>query len=235
VPKTEVRGRGPSGRKGVFDLICGARLGEMKGAVDDEWDVRCLWGRFGNRRGSGEAIGSRGGHRVVIVGRDEMKLEDARTRIVRAAGSEDVQTSSVHATDRNAVDRFFEKFGPFDHLVLSITGGKGAGPFGTLKLGDVRKGFEGKFIAQLSVVQSAQSALRPGGSITLISAVSSRAVIPGTLGLGAINAALESTVPHLALELAPTRVNGVAPGLIDTPWWNNVSEERRKAIFEQTA
>ena len=35
--------------------------------------------------------------------------------------------------------------------------------------------------------------------------------------MGAINAALESLVRGLALELKPVRVNAVSPGMIDTP------------------
>lgn len=193
---------------------------------------------FGGGSGIGEAAATRlarGGHRVVITGRDGAKLEGARARVGSAAGSASVESFRVDATDRGAVDAFFRQLGGFEHLVMSITGGKGAGPFLGLNLDDVRAGFEAKFFAQLSVVQSAHSAIRAGGSITLVTAASSRAVIPGTVGLGAINAALESTIPKLALELAPTRVNAVAPGVVQTPWWNNVPVERRAAFFEETA
>jgi len=193
---------------------------------------------FGGSSGIGEAVATRlasARHRVVIAGRDGAKLRAASTRIADASGSSSVATAAVDATDRAAVDGFFRSLGPFEHLVLSITGGKGGGPFLQLDLDDLRGGLAAKLLAQLSVVQAAHGTLRAGGSITLVSAISARAVMPGIVGLGAINAALESTVPKLALELAPTRVNAVAPGIIDTPWWSNVPEERRKAVFEQTA
>ena len=36
-------------------------------------------------------------------------------------------------------------------------------------------------------------------------------------------------VAPLATELAPVRVNAVAPGAIDTPWWSFIPEDQRKA------
>jgi len=53
--------------------------------------------------------------------------------------------------------------------------------------------------------------------------------------MGAINAALESLVRGLALELKPVRVNAVSPGMIDTPMWAGMSEDARKAAFEKVA
>jgi NAD(P)-dependent dehydrogenase (short-subunit alcohol dehydrogenase family) len=46
-----------------------------------------------------------------------------------------------------------------------------------------------------------------------------------------INGALEAMVAPLALDLAPTRVNAVSPGIIETPWWDKVPEDQRKAVF----
>ncbi len=58
---------------------------------------------------------------------------------------------------------------------------------------------------------------------------------PGTSGLAAINGAIESMIPVLAVELAPLRVNGISPGVVDTPWWNWMPQEQRKLAFEQFA
>lgn len=44
-----------------------------------------------------------------------------------------------------------------------------------------------------------------------------------------MNAAIEGLVKPLAVELKPRRVNAVAPGVIDTPWWNWLSEEQKEA------
>ncbi len=75
--------------------------------------------------------------------------------------------------------------------------------------------------------------LAEDASITLVSAISARASLPGTAGLAAINGAIEAMIPPLAVELAPRRVNAVSPGLVDTPWWSGMPEEERKAFFAQ--
>ena len=94
---------------------------------------------------------------------------------------------------------------------------------------------EGKFFAQISVAQCALNNLVSGGSITFISAGSARVALPGTIGLAAINGAIETIIPTLAKELAPIRVNAVSPGVIDTPWWDKMPKEARDSIFEQTS
>ena len=188
---------------------------------------------FGGSSGIGEATAKKltlNGLRVIIVGRDRNRLEEARARI--GAG---VELASVDATNRAAVNDFFEQVGGFQHLVLSFSGGKGAGLFKNLNLDDIRSGMERKFFAQISVAQSALTNLEVGGSITFISAGSARVAIPGTMGLAAINGAIETIVPVLAKELAPMRINAVSPGIIDTPWWNMMPKESKEAIFKQTA
>src|SRR5262249_9612980 len=51
----------------------------------------------------------------------------------------------------------------------------------------------------------------------------------------AANAAVAAPVPILSVELKPLRVNGVSPGVIDTPWWDAVPEERKQAMFKEFA
>ena len=98
---------------------------------------------------------------------------------------------------------------------------------------DIRSGMEGKFFGQLTVAQCALRNLEAGGSITFISAGSVRVALPGTVGLAAINGAIEAIVPTLAKELAPTRVNAVSPGVIDTPWWNAIPKETKKIYLDK--
>jgi len=164
--------------------------------------------------------------RLVALGRDPVKLKALEKRLpsVKAVG--------LNAADRSALDAFFSEEGELDHLVLAVSGANGAGPFNTLELSDLRQGFENKFWAQLNTIQAALPWLRRNGSVTLITAASTAARLPGTAGLAAINGALEIMVPILAKDLKPLRVNAVSPGVIDTPWWNFLPEEAKKQAFE---
>jgi NAD(P)-dependent dehydrogenase (short-subunit alcohol dehydrogenase family) len=155
------------------------------------------------------------GLEVVVTGRDEAKLEAARQTLGPQGRAE-----RVDAISEEEVRAFFERTGPFDHLVLSVSGAKGAGPFADLDLRELRAGFDAKFWAQVGTAQAALKTLRSGGSITFVTAISARMANPGTAGLAAINGALEAMVRPLAKEPKPTRVNAVSPGVIDTPWWD---------------
>lgn len=162
----------------------------------------------------------------IIIGRDGAKLDTARGLIGPSAAS-----AVADASDRAALERTFASIGPFDHLVIAASGGRGAGPFASVSSEDLRGGFEGKFWAHWNGAQAALGHLAPGGSITLVTGVSSRVANPGTSGLAAINGALERMVPTLARELAPIRINAVSPGVIDTPWW----EGKPAGMFEEAS
>jgi NAD(P)-dependent dehydrogenase (short-subunit alcohol dehydrogenase family) len=170
------------------------------------------------------------GASVVIAGRDPGRLEKALSELPDA-----VTGSNVDATSRDALDSFFSDVGDFDHLVLAASSGAGGGPFVNLDVDRLRAAFEGKFFAYFQAAQACLGTLREGGSIVMITAGSARTTFPATSGLAAINGALEAMIPTLALELKPTRVNGVSPGVIDTPWWDNMPADSRDAAFAQIA
>ncbi|MFG2002786.1 hypothetical protein ACGFNU_26860 [Spirillospora sp. NPDC048911] len=106
------------------------------------------------------------------------------------------------------VNAFFADGTAYDHLVLALSGGAGAGPFPTLDLAELRGGFEAKFWLHLGILQAALPRLAADGSITFITASSARAALPGTAGLAAINGALEAVAQ--AVLLAAT--NGFMTG-----------------------
>ena len=170
------------------------------------------------------------GARVTITGRNEIRLAEAR----RALGPE-VQTLSMDAATADALPGQFAQIDKFDHLVLALGSGKGVGPFATVGLADVKLGFEEKVYAHFATAQAALPFLNPTGSLTFVSAVSAHAAVPGTAGIGAANAAVAALVPILSVELKPLRVNGVSPGVIDTPWWDAVPDEQKQAMFKEFA
>ncbi|MBW8756895.1 MAG: SDR family oxidoreductase [Burkholderiales bacterium] len=173
------------------------------------------------------AAAARGAH-VRIAGRDRARADAACASLPGGAVAH-----ALDGGDRSALDAFFGEAGPVDHLVLTLSGGEGAGEFASLDLRALRRGFEAKFWPQLETVQAALPALSSSASITFVTAVSARIARPGTTGLAAINGALEAMVGGLARELAPRRVNAVSPGVIDTAWWGQAPAAVRQAVFEE--
>jgi NAD(P)-dependent dehydrogenase (short-subunit alcohol dehydrogenase family) len=165
------------------------------------------------------------GASVTVTGRDAAKGA--------ALDIPGIRFARLDAAVRAQCDAFFADHGSFDHLVVCASGAAGAGAFRELALDDLRAGFEGKFWPQLHALQASLGSITPGGSATLVGAISARAQQPGTAGLAAINGALEAMLPILASELRPLRVNMVAPGVIDTPWWHRVPDAQRSRLFEE--
>ena len=168
------------------------------------------------------------GARVTITGRSEARLVEAG----RMLGPE-ARAVAMDAAAAETLPAAFARIGPFDHLVLALGSRKGFGPFATMPVAEMRASFEEKVYAHFAAAQAALPFLNPKGGITFVSAVSAHAAAPGTSGIGAANAAVAAFVPILAVELKPLRVNGVSPGVIDTPWWDWLPDEDRRAVFDE--
>jgi len=170
------------------------------------------------------------GAAVVINGRDRSKLDSVQKQLGTQAS-----VTAFDAANPEDRARALAEIGNFDHLVVALSGGKGAGPFAQVTQADLRSGFEAKFWPHFSLTQESLPYLNRPGSITLVSAISARAANPGTAGLSAINSAIEGLVKPLAVELRPRRVNAVSPGVIDTPWWNWMQGDQKQSAFAKFA
>lgn len=166
---------------------------------------------------------------VTVTGRSAARLAEA------AKGNPGIQTAALDSNNRKELDAFFRTQGNFDHLVIALSGSKGAGKFADLSLKDLRDGFEGKFWPQLNTLQAALPYVNKGGSITLITAISAISKAPGVSGLAAINGALELMIPSIAKEIQPLRINAVSPGVVNTPWWDFLPADAKADTFQQFA
>lgn len=164
------------------------------------------------------------GAEVTVTGRDAGRLAAVEGRVKHAV--------QLDGTDYPAVAEFFDRIGEIDHLVLAFSqGATGLGPVRDVAMDAVREAFTGKLFGYVLAIQRAQVT----GSITLVSAASARAALPGTAVLAAANGAIERMVAPLAAELSPVRVNAVSPGVIDTAWWSFLDEDARRAQFDSAA
>jgi len=173
------------------------------------------------------------GHAVTVAGRDADRLKDALDRLRAQAPDPDaVAGRTADLTSRADLDALFAEAGPVDHLVVTAPGTGSVGPLAELDPAALAEAFDTKFTAVVRAVQAALPTLAKQGSITLVSASSAQCALPGTAGLAAVNGAVETLVPTLALELAPIRVNAVSPGVVDTAWWDRIAPaEQRAAVF----
>lgn len=104
-----------------------------------------------------------------------------------------------------------------DHLVL-LAGTFVVGKILEAEVDHLKRAFDERIWAALHAIRALGDRLARDGSVTFISgALADRPNAQGTAVLAAASAAMEAFGRGLALELAPLRVNTLAPGATDTP------------------
>jgi NAD(P)-dependent dehydrogenase (short-subunit alcohol dehydrogenase family) len=183
---------------------------------------------IGGTSGIGRSVAQQAaaaGARVTVGSRNQKRVSDT----VALLGSP-AQGRTVDVSDGESVRAFFEAAGAIDHLVLPGNEVKIA-PFGKLPVADAQASMMSKFWGQYMAIKAARMA--PAGSIVLFSGVASRKPGAGAPALTAINAAVEGLGRALAVELAPVRVNVMAPGIVETELWDTLPEATREVTLKQ--
>ncbi|NDJ54036.1 MAG: SDR family oxidoreductase [Chloroflexi bacterium] len=155
------------------------------------------------------------GAEVIMVSRSEDKLKTAQESV-------DGQTRilPVDASDVDALRKVFNGLGQFDHLVVTADAGTVTVPFVDVTRQQAEHSFL-KFWIAFHSAQAAADHLREDGSITLFAGVAGlRPMRNGAALMSPVNGAVISLGKTLARELAPIRVNVVAPGSVDTGRWD---------------
>jgi NAD(P)-dependent dehydrogenase (short-subunit alcohol dehydrogenase family) len=153
------------------------------------------------------------GGEVILAARSAEGLAAAMEAVGEPAG-----TAEFDMTDPDAVEAAIASLGDLYHVAITADTGR-PGPFLEQPIAEAHGKFE-KFWGHFHVARSAAPRLRPGGSIVFCSSIA--AVAPARTGavLTAVNAAINGLTLALARELAPLRVNAVAPSYMvssDTP------------------
>lgn len=199
------------------------------GRLDDQVAV-VFGGSSGVGRATARVLAGEGA-RVIVTGRDRDRLDEVREEI-----GGDAEVAVVDGRDDAAVGALFERLSRVHHVIVTAGETDRGGPFGfELGMDKFRATFEGKFWVQMRVAHAAIPRLERGGSLTLVSGGAAHRALPGMVNVAAVNGAIEAVVPPLARELAPTRVNAVSPGTLNTGYWRGVPQEQLEAIFRRTA
>jgi len=176
---------------------------------------------IGGSSGIGLAAGSllhSVGARVVLVGRDQTRLNRAADRI-RAEDGPEVLAAPADGGDEQALAQVFDRAGSVDHVLVTAGGLAGAGALDVLSPETVLSTLHSRVWGALTAVRLAAPRLPAGGSITLTSGIYTIRPVPGMAAPIAAIGAVETLTGTLAVELAGRRlrVNTVRYGSIDTP------------------
>jgi NAD(P)-dependent dehydrogenase (short-subunit alcohol dehydrogenase family) len=159
----------------------------------------------------------------------------AASRTANRAVAEGVAVRPVDVLNRAALEQLFKELAPFDILVNAATGGgRATGPFLAMDLDS----FEGSFRKLWGYVNSVRLGaplMSERGAIVLISGSPARKAMPGTSAISTVGNAVEGFVRAVAPELAPRRINVVAPGIIDTPMFAATGDQREAFLKQATA
>jgi NAD(P)-dependent dehydrogenase (short-subunit alcohol dehydrogenase family) len=164
---------------------------------------------------------------VVLAARNPDRLEQA----ARDVGAE--RTAAFDVNDTAALESFFRDLAAIDHVMLTGPGPR-YGPLLEMDAADVRDVLSDHVSLALAVTRNAVGKMRPGGTLLFMGGTGGRR-IDHRLGIAAAGtAALPPFVATLALEIAPVRVNLIAPGFVDTPLSASLLgdqlEERREEL-----
>lgn len=182
---------------------------------------------IGASSGMGRAVATevaaRDAH-TIMVSRSAEKLTQAMQGI---AG--DIEIMAANMLDEQSMNQLFAQIGSLDHLVMTAVADEAQlfSPLATMSTEVAQRGME-KFWGTFFAVRAAIPHMATTGSITLTSSVS--IFNPSSGGLSVMSAASGAVAVFartLAAELAPIRVNVVAPGTVNTGVWANQSASQR--------
>ena len=165
------------------------------------------------------------GAEVIITARDPDRLHRVGLEL-------NASIAAFDATDFERLRRFFDGLkGPIDHLLVS-GGGPYYAPFAEMDFDEAHRDVERHLWLPLHVARLAMDKVRPGGSLLFLGGTGGRRPAAGPL-ISAVSAALPALTRSLALEVAPVRVNLIAPGFVDTPLSAALLGEQLDARREQ--
>lgn len=173
------------------------------------------------------------GKKVVIIGASS-KIDLVVAEKAAELGASVVVSSpsqNVDILNEDSVNAFFEQVGNFDHLVVTSLEEQKllCSPIAEMSTQTAQHGME-KFWGTFFAVRAAVKNIATNGSITLMPGISifKTSKLGGISVISAANGAITVFGRTLAAELAPIRVNMIAPGVVEnTGVWSNHDESKR--------
>jgi NAD(P)-dependent dehydrogenase (short-subunit alcohol dehydrogenase family) len=150
------------------------------------------------------------GAKVILTGRDPERVQRAGLEVHGSIAAFD-------ATDFERLDAFFDGLPTsIDHVLL--TGPAPCDmPVAEFSVRKGRRELDTHLLLPLQVAHEVALVIRPGGTLIFTGCTDGRRTTAGRALIAAITAGLSAMAKSLAAELAPIRVNVIAPGYIDRP------------------
>ena len=170
------------------------------------------------------------GAAVVVASSRRARVDEALATLPAGATGH-----ALDLTDAAAVEALFGRVGSFDHLVFTAGEILMLGGIADIDLAAAQRFFALRYWGAFTAAKFGSPHLRPGGSITFTTGGAGGRPRSGWSLGASVCSAVEGLTRALAVELAPLRVNAVAPGLVKTPLWAGMAEADRDAMYGDAA
>jgi NAD(P)-dependent dehydrogenase (short-subunit alcohol dehydrogenase family) len=175
--------------------------------------VLIVGGTAGIGRDLANYYASRGRH-VVLTGRDATTAAKVASEVGGGAQSIALDLAKPRELAGNLAG-----LGPVDHVVLAAID-RDANHVKTYDIEAAIHLVTLKLVGYTEVVHTLADRLTGNGSILLFGGMARLRPYPGSTTVSSINAGVVGMVRTLSVELAPTRVNSIHPGIVgDSPFW----------------
>jgi NAD(P)-dependent dehydrogenase (short-subunit alcohol dehydrogenase family) len=188
---------------------------------------------LGGSSGIGLAVAqaaSHAGGTVMIASSNRARVDAALAALPAGA-----MGHALDLSDEAAVKDFFAGLGAIDHLVYTAGDKLQRGGLAATDMATARNFFGVRYFGAYMAAKYGRENIRAGGSIVFTSGTAGHRPRGGWALGASVCAAMEGLTRALAVELAPIRVNIVAPGLVKTPLWAAMPEADREALYQASA
>jgi NAD(P)-dependent dehydrogenase (short-subunit alcohol dehydrogenase family) len=190
--------------------------------------VLVIGGTSGIGLGVATAVAERGAT-PIVASRRQSSVDGALARLPAGA-----RGATVDLSDEASLNQLVSYVGDVDHLVFTAGESLELASLADLTPARITGFFQTRFIGALSAVRAFAPHIPDGGSITLTSGTAAEQPGFGALPVS-VCGAMNALTTALAVELAPIRVNAIAPGVVRTALWDAMADVDRRAMYEQAA
>ncbi|MCU1694422.1 MAG: dehydrogenase, short-chain alcohol dehydrogenase like protein [Mycobacterium sp.] len=187
--------------------------------------VLIIGGTSGIGLGVATAVAERGAI-PIVASRRQPSVDRAVAQLPEGASGATVDEASL--------DQLARTVGDIDHLVFTAGESLELASLADLTPARITGFFQTRFVGALSAVRTFAPHIAEFGSITLTSGTAAWQPGFGALPVS-VCGAMNALTTALAVELAPIRVNAIAPGVVRTPLWDAMADADRHAMYGQAA